>query len=360
MSKTAKLYKAACSLNLAVLLRAVRFGPRDAVRRAVRAYDLINPLAREKGREPWDDPRADPRVWSLLADFSRIDLSVVIAARRSIIIDGSLTYADGSLGLQDQVALMSLLRDREPEIVLEIGTYNGATTRLIAINLPRAKIHTLDLPPDISSEELHQSKLPKDDFHLIGNRRVGEAIVSDPAITNVTQHYGDSATWDFSPVQGLDFVFIDGSHTYEYVRSDTIRCAEAAAGRATFVWHDFDYCHYDVVRYLTEMASAGLPVRHIASTNMAMMDYDRSLHLAKIRAVGNGSPQRLRSRVRRPRCFTQSRNDRGASVPGNYFTHRRGSRNPGGTASFFKQQTRVDPRQGSRTPTPAAEAGCVP
>ena len=30
MSKTAKLYKAACSLNLAVLLRAVRFGPRDA------------------------------------------------------------------------------------------------------------------------------------------------------------------------------------------------------------------------------------------------------------------------------------------------------------------------------------------
>ena len=58
MSKTAKLYKAACSLNLAVLLRAVRFGPRDAVRRAVRAYDLINPLAREKGREPLDDPLA--------------------------------------------------------------------------------------------------------------------------------------------------------------------------------------------------------------------------------------------------------------------------------------------------------------
>ena len=311
MSKTAKLYKAACSLNLAVLLRAVRFGPRDAVRRAVRAYDLINPLAREKGREPWDDPRADPRVWNLLAIFTRIELSEAISARRSIIIDGSLAYADGSLGIQDQAALMSLLRDREPDVVLEIGTYNGATTRLIALNLPRAKIHTLDLPPDISSEELHQSKLPKDDFHLIGNRRVGEAFLSDPAITNVTQHFGDSATWDFSPVQGLDFVFIDGSHTYQYVRSDTIRCAEAAAGRATFVWHDFDYCHYDVVRYLTEMASAGLPVRHIASTNMAMMDYDRSLHLAKIRAVGNGSRQRLRSRVRRPRCFTQSRNDRG-------------------------------------------------
>jgi len=289
MSKTIKLYKAACSLNLAVLLRALRFGPKDAARKAVRAYDLINPLAREQGRDPWDDPRADPRVWSLLASFPRIGLSEATAASRFVMIDGSLSYADGSLGLQDQVALMSLLRDREPDVVLEIGTYNGATTRLIALNLPRAKIHTLDLPRDISSEELHQSKLPKDDFHLIGDRRVGEAFLSDSAVTNVTQHFGDSATWDFSPVQGFDFVFIDGSHTYQYIRSDTIRCAEAAAGRATFVWHDFDYCHYDVVRNLTEMASAGLPVRHIASTNMAMMDYDRSLHLAKIRGVGEGS-----------------------------------------------------------------------
>ena len=92
--------------------------------------------------------------------------------------------------------------------------------------LPRAKIHTLDLPLDISSEERHKSKLLKDDFHLIGNRRVGEAFLSDPAIINVTQHFGDSATWDFAPVQGFNFVFIDGSHTYEYVRSDTIRCAE--------------------------------------------------------------------------------------------------------------------------------------
>lgn len=281
MSKTAKLSKAACGLNLAVLLRTLRFGPRDAVRKAVRAYDAVNPLA--------DGPRVNPRVWGLLASFKRIGLSEVIAARRSVIVDGSLTYADGSLGIQDQVALMSLICDRKPEIVLEIGTYNGATTRLIALNLPRAKIHTLDLPPDISREEIHQSKLPKDDFHLIGNRRGGEAIVSDPAITNVTQHYGDSATWDFSPVQGLDFVFIDGSHTYQYIRNDTIRCAEAAAGRATFVWHDFNYSHYDVVRYLTEMANAGLPLRHIEMTNLVVLDYDQSLHLSKIQAVGDAS-----------------------------------------------------------------------
>ena len=35
MSKTAKLSKAACGLNLAVLLRALRFGLRDAARSLV-------------------------------------------------------------------------------------------------------------------------------------------------------------------------------------------------------------------------------------------------------------------------------------------------------------------------------------
>jgi len=109
----------------------------------------------------------------------------------------------------------------------------------------------------VSEEELHHSDLRKDDFHLIANRRVGEAYCTDRSITNITQHYGDSATWDFAPVQDLDFAFIDGSHTYDYIRSDTIRCAGAAGERATLVWHDLDYVHYDVVCYLSELAYAG-------------------------------------------------------------------------------------------------------
>jgi hypothetical protein len=84
-------------------------------------------------------------------------------------------------------------------------------------------------------------------------------------------------------------VFIDGSHTYEYIFSDTVRCAEATAERATFAWHDFDDSHYDVVRYLTELADTGVPVRHIASTNIVLLDYERSLHLSKIKAAGNVS-----------------------------------------------------------------------
>src|SRR5208282_123094 len=60
---------------------------------------------------------------------------------------------------------------------------------------------------------------------------------------------------------------------------------------------------------------------------------------------GCASPQRAMNTVLGTRRFSARR-------------HR--SRNPGGEASFFKQQTRADPRQGSCTPTPGAEAGWVP
>src|SRR5271157_3521847 len=220
--KAAKLWKAACSLNLATLVRAARFGPMDAARKAVSAYDLIDPL----GLAPSDEHYVDSRVWGLLADFPKMRLSDGVTSRPTVVLEGSYEYVDGSLNLHDQMALMTLVCDRRPSLVFEIGTYNGITTRLIALNAPQAKVHTLDLPQSVSDEQLRQSDLPKDDFHLIAMRRVGEAFLSDPGITNITQHFGDSQTWDFSPVRGADFLFIDGSHTYPYIRSDTVRCAE--------------------------------------------------------------------------------------------------------------------------------------
>jgi hypothetical protein len=280
--RLAKLCKAACALNVATLLRAARFGLRDAASKAVGAYNLIDPLGEARLR------RADPRVWNLLPAVPEVRLSDVVTAMPSIILDDPSNYIDGTLPLRDRLALMAVVCDRGPCLVLEIGTYNGSTTRLIASNLPGSSVHTLDLPGDLSDEDLRNPDFPKDDFHLIAKRRVGEAFLRDPSITNITQHLGDSATWDFSPVRGADFIFIDGSHTYKYVKNDTIRSAEAAADRATIMWHDFNPNQYDVVRYLSELADAGLPVRHIESTSMAILDYDRSLHLPKIRAAGDG------------------------------------------------------------------------
>ena len=127
------------------------------------------------------------------------------------------------------MALLALLIDRNPQCVLEIGTFNGNTTRLMALNLPGTVFHTVDLPEDYNAAS-DSEKIQKDDFHLIARRKVGSAFHADPSITNVVQHFGDTASWDFRPAAEAAFFFIDGSHTYEYIRNDTRKsCTPRAA-----------------------------------------------------------------------------------------------------------------------------------
>ena len=187
-----------------------------------------------------------------------------IVDRPFVRIEGSYAYTDGSLPLCDLLALLSVLVDRSPQTVLEIGTFNGYTTRLMALNLPKAKIHTIDLPEDFHDTG---TGLQKDDFHLIASRRVGAEFRADPSITTITQHFGDTAEYAFPPAE---FFFIDGSHTYPYVRNDTEKALASPIAKV-LMWHDCDPGHPDVNRWLVEMVQTGYPVRRIEGTNLAIL-----------------------------------------------------------------------------------------
>jgi hypothetical protein len=99
----------------------------------------------------------------LLDQIPRIALSEIVG-RPMVRIEGTYSYVDGSLPLCDLLALLSVLVDRSPHTVLEIGTFNRHTTRLMALNLPNAEIHTIDLPENFSDIG---AGMPKDDWHLI-------------------------------------------------------------------------------------------------------------------------------------------------------------------------------------------------
>ena len=51
---------------------------------------------------------------------------------------------------------------------------------------------------------------------------IGAAFRSTEHEPRITQHLGDSATFDYKPFAGaIDLVFVDGAHTYDYVRADS-------------------------------------------------------------------------------------------------------------------------------------------
>ena len=79
-----------------------------------------------------------------------------------------------------------------PRAVLEIGTFRGHTTTVLAQNLLSTRIYTIDLPPGYDEREA--SVLPKDDLHLIRARRPGKEYLGKPGADRIVQLYGDTAS----------------------------------------------------------------------------------------------------------------------------------------------------------------------
>jgi hypothetical protein len=274
--------KALLGLNLATFVRAGRRGAVDACSRAIAAYRAVDPL---EGRKPpggaWNadlgppdrpgrgDPREDREAILLLGKIPRVTLEALAPARTLITIDGGWDYIDGGLPMADMMPLLSVLNDRRPRTIVEVGTFHGETTRLLAVNRPEATVHNIDLDPGFNVATDHGA-FPLDDHHLIAQRSsVGEASRGLP---NVVQHFGDSAVWDWAPARDAGFFFIDGAHTYEYMKNDTDRALEVAGRPATIAWHDVNAVHPAVVRRLEEMVREGYPIKAIKGTSLAFLD----------------------------------------------------------------------------------------
>ncbi|RLB06063.1 MAG: hypothetical protein DRG83_01165 [Deltaproteobacteria bacterium] len=141
----------------------------------------------------------------------------------------------------DIVSLCLICQILKPKVVFEIGTLKGYTAYHFALNTPEdAIIYTLDLPQGGSVKP----SLPTttvDDLMIKSYFRPGKYWFQDtPAASKIVCLYGDSATFDYSEFEGkVDFFFIDGAHSYEYVRNDTMKALYCCHSGSVIAWHDF-------------------------------------------------------------------------------------------------------------------------
>lgn len=170
------------------------------------------------------------------------DYEVVLPPRRFLMQPGVQTI-DGILFL---VSLALSLRVRS---VFEIGTYTGLTTWALARNLPEASVDTLDIPEDATP----CWKLDIDDVH----RAAADNLLYErlPGGSGISQHWQDSALFDFAPYHGqVDLVYIDGAHSEEYVRSDTTHAMEMISSAGAIVWDDYWRLSPGVVTVLHQLS----------------------------------------------------------------------------------------------------------
>lgn len=137
----------------------------------------------------------------------------------------------------DYLSLALLLVNYNPKKIFEIGTYLGITSEFMLALLPNSKVISIAYPERrfniLNNNKYNNSNLTK---KMIGSK------VSIKNRNRYVQLYGDSHKIDYTKFMTkygrIDFVFIDGDHSYEGVAMDTQFALKIITKDGNIAWHD--------------------------------------------------------------------------------------------------------------------------
>jgi predicted O-methyltransferase YrrM len=181
---------------------------------------------------------------------------------------GDVCFRVWNMDPLEHYCLAAIAAVREPQNIFEIGTFDGSSTLLLARTVPTATIYTLDLP-----DEAIERKLVKK-----AQLRASESFPSEPGGERITQLYGDSRVFDFSPYYDkMDLVIVDGGHLADCVIPDTENALKMVAPGGMVVWDDYVPRFPDVVAAVDDAAKRkGLFVMRLLPTELAVYDSTKS------------------------------------------------------------------------------------
>ena len=176
--------------------------------------------------------------------------------------------------IADIVNLCLICQIIKPKTIFEIGTMTGYSALHFAMNTPdETEIYTLDLPKDKEApSELKITMM--DDLHIKSYAELqGYHFDGSDVAPKINCLFGDSAIFDFSSFYNkIDFFFIDGAHSYEYVRSDTLNALKCCHPGSVIAWHDFGRVGVNgVSKWLFELSKEGHSIYFAPGGSLAFM-----------------------------------------------------------------------------------------
>lgn len=212
------------------------------------------------------------RCGGKVINFKESDLYNQITDNVRFSQSNCLNAGFGTIRPIEAQVLASLVSYLKPKTVFEIGTYTGFSTLHLKNNAPSdATIYTMDLPKDKSGivlkNDLYEAHPDIKNININENRFFNV----ENKHHNITQLFGDSKTFDFSPYYGkIDFTFIDASHSYAYVKSDTENALKMISPCGIILWHDYDFIHPAVFKLINEIANKK-KIYYIERTRFALL-----------------------------------------------------------------------------------------
>jgi hypothetical protein len=187
-----------------------------------------------------------------------------------------------------EVSIISLLvRLIVPNKIVEIGTYTGYTTAILAKNSKeKTIIVSIDLPTgnyldqdtEIPTDALLNNWEMNDNFLRQLQSDSGElyikGLASDYA-SKIKLIKADSTRLgpnDLLCLANTDLFFIDGGHSFETVKSDTTIALASISKSGVILWHDYgSSIHSDVTDYIDKTLSNEHKILHIRGTSLALL-----------------------------------------------------------------------------------------
>jgi hypothetical protein len=127
------------------------------------------------------------------------------------------------------------------------------------LNAPQAEVHTVDITDTWGS-------------YYYAERA---------EVKNISQHYGDSTNFDFFHKigVGVDLCLIDGGHSYDQVRNDTLKVLPLMADDGILLWDDYgrndflaDLEPFKVSQFIHEIKASGIGI--LQGTGLAFLQLD--------------------------------------------------------------------------------------
>jgi predicted O-methyltransferase YrrM len=136
--------------------------------------------------------------------------------------------------------VVAAVRHRRATRIFEFGTFLGRTTYHLAALNPEAHVWTLDLPRE------------ENRWWFAGY--VGSYFHGTPVEDRITMLRQNAYQFDPAPfTQSMDFIWVDGDHSYNGVRNDTEKAFAMLAPGGAIMWHDFGHESLDLVDYIAEL-----------------------------------------------------------------------------------------------------------
>ena len=148
-----------------------------------------------------------------------------------------------ALDFDEAALIFSTIRNNNINSILEIGRFLGGSTLLISVaKTDNAYFYSVDLK--VKAPEYADDKVILEAVSKTGKKNI-EFIV------------GDSTK--YIPPQKIDFVFIDGDHSYEGVKNDYLNIEKYLNNGAHVLFHDsvsarpFSTKDYEVEKFMIEL-----------------------------------------------------------------------------------------------------------